>query len=192
MSSCTFALIGCTLFNQRCSRHFATLATHLSGAQDISAVLPPSSFVAPTFSFANASGNSASSSNSSGSSDNPQHIAEAVAGDAAEGAEEVQQEPEDSEDPQAQQEVWIITFAAKKAETVEAATIPLKELDDVAREDVQAAILDAFANPAVTRGGRPRKTPVRIIKMLIAMELPKYFHAVPRGSSEPSLQAANK
>ena len=49
----------------------------------------------------------------------------------------------------------------------------LRDVSALTREEVKAALLDALANPAAppaARGGRPRTSPVRAEKMVVALE----------------------
>ena len=62
-----------------------------------------------------------------------------------------------AEDPEQQQEVWLVTFAKILEDTALTAKAPLKVLDNVSRPDILAAMMDAIAHPVVTTGGRPRK-----------------------------------
>ena len=88
------------------------------------------------------------------------------------------------ERPGDQQEVWLVTFAKILSETALQAAVPLKTLDEVSRETIRDSLLDAFANPMCASGGRPRKNPLRILRMGVFLEMPKHFHAVIKVSSK--------
>ena len=49
-------------------------------------------------------------------------------------------------------------------------------MDALSREDIRDAILDAPNHPKLSAGGRPRKHPLRVVKMGVFLEEPKHFH----------------
>ena len=89
-----------------------------------------------------------------------------------------------AEDPEQQQEVWLVTFAKILEDTALTAKAPLKVLDNVSRPDILAAMMDAIAHPVVTTGGRPRKNALKAVKMVVFLEKPKHFHVALKVSSK--------
>ncbi|CAE8624319.1 unnamed protein product [Polarella glacialis] len=65
--------------------------------------------------------------------------------------------------------------------------VPLRTLEEVSREMIRDAILDAVANPSADtsrgRGGRPRTIPLSVVKMVVFLEMPLHFHVAVRLSS---------
>jgi hypothetical protein len=95
-----------------------------------------------------------------------------------------------AEDEGARNYVFLVTFAAvlvTVAAEANAMGVPLRTLEEVSREMIRDAILDAVANPSADtsrgRGGRPRTIPLSVAKMVIFLEMPLHFHVAVRLSS---------
>lgn len=82
------------------------------------------------------------------------------------------------EDESARLQVYLVTLAAVLAATAERSETPVRTLDDLTREAVRDAVLDAVSNPVVVhpRGGRPVTTVLTALKLVVFMEQPKHFH----------------
>jgi hypothetical protein len=74
--------------------------------------------------------------------------------------------------------VWLVTFAAVLPDTVDQAAVPLRTLEDVTREQIRDAVLDAVANPARENpvGGRPGTAQNFVEKLVVFLEEPRHFH----------------
>ena len=82
------------------------------------------------------------------------------------------------EDEDASTSVYLVTLAAVLAETALDATTPLRTIEDLSREDVRDFVLDAISNP-IKLGlgtGRPHAGLPKVVKMIVAKELPLHFH----------------
>ena len=69
------------------------------------------------------------------------------------------------EDPQAALEVYLVTLSAVIGDTIRGASIALRAVSSMPREQVRGAILDAVANPLHDRGGRPRSQRLEAVKL---------------------------
>ena len=84
---------------------------------------------------------------------------------------------EEAEGKQCQ--VFLVTFAAVLAARALTAGTTLRTLEDVTREMVRDALLDAVRNPTADdrrRGGRPRSLAIQVLKMVVFLEEPRHFH----------------
>ena len=72
--------------------------------------------------------------------------------------------------------VTLITLSAVLPDTAQNAQPPLRTLENLSREDVRDAVLDALANPEQSEnGGRPR-APAQPLKLVVCLEIPWHFH----------------
>ena len=87
---------------------------------------------------------------------------------------------------EARQMIFLVTFAGVLADTVEAADTPLRTLDDLTRQHILDAVLDAIAHPVVVnaRGGRPRSVQAVALKVVVFLEEPRHFHVALKVSSK--------
>jgi len=73
--------------------------------------------------------------------------------------------------------VTLVTLAAVLHETALASDTPLRTLNNVTREEVRDAVLDAVRNPVRhVGGGRPSTADFQVLKLVVALEEPRHFH----------------
>ena len=97
-------------------------------------------------------------------------------------AQPVPEQPQwqkDLEDEETPTSVYLITFASVLGATAEAAELPLRTLEGVAREEIRDEVLDAVRKPEqLRRGGRPQnaKDLAYVMKLIVFKEEPLHFH----------------
>ena len=86
------------------------------------------------------------------------------------------------EDENARQHVFLLTLSAVNSTTQSSTDAPLRDVQQLNREQVLESILDAVAHPVSenAHGGRPRSAAVVVVKAFVFMELHadgrKHFH----------------
>jgi hypothetical protein len=88
-------------------------------------------------------------------------------------------------DESARNLVYLVTFAAVLPDSASAnPASPLRTLEGVSRQDVCNAVRDAVAHPVADLGGRPRREPLEVQKLVVFQEEPRHFHVALRLSAQ--------